>query len=142
MREQCEASIKDGVTIVDVAVADFTALFEQSIEAVTLLQEDPNLQSLNMEARELQQLYDEARATMCIVTISLWLAKLHEAKKLLEQVEVSQRKEAILKARLGSWLDEAYVISTTIEEKLACLQRTQHKIKEDSVRLETEQLVE
>jgi len=71
VREQCEASIKDGVTIVDVAVADFTALFEQSIEAVTLLQEDPNLQSLNMEARELQQLYDEARATMCIVTISL-----------------------------------------------------------------------
>jgi len=34
---------------------------------------------------------------------------------LLEQVEVVQRKEAFLKARLVTWLDEAYVISATRE---------------------------
>ena len=34
--------------------------------------------------------------------------------------------------RLGPWLDEAYVISTTIEEKLTNLQRIQQKIKEDN----------
>ena len=89
-----------------------------------MFQEDPNLQSLNTEAHELQQHYDETRVTVCTVTISQRLAKPHEAKQLLEQVEAAQRKEVVLKARLGPWMDEAYVISTTIEEKLASLQRT------------------
>jgi len=40
-------------------------------------------------------------------------------------VEVAQKKEAILKARLGPWLDESYIISAKIQEKLANLQSTQ-----------------
>lgn len=107
------------------------------MEVVMILQEEPNMYRLNMEAHELQQKYDEARAMARTFTISEWLAKLHEAKQLLEQVEIAQRKEAVLKARLVPWLDGAYVISTTIEENLASLQRTQQKIKEDSVELAT-----
>ncbi len=53
------------------------------------------------------------------------MAKLQEANQLLEQVEATQRKEVVLKARLGPWLDEAYVIFATIGEKLESLQRTQ-----------------
>jgi len=85
------------------------------------LQEYPNLQRLNTEARKLQQWYDESRATMCIITITQRLAKLQEAKELKEQAEVVQRKEVVLKARLGPWLDESYVLSITIGEKLASL---------------------
>lgn len=43
-----------------------------------------------------------------------------------------QRKEVVLKDRLGPWLDEPYVISVNIEEKLASLQCMQQKIKEDN----------
>lgn len=48
----------------------------------------------------------------------------------------------VLGAILGPWLDDAYVISTIIKEKMASLQRTQYKIKEDSTGPTTEQLVE
>lgn len=78
----------------------------------------------------------------CSITIAQRLAKLHEVKELLEQVEVTQRKEVVLKARLGPWLDEAYVISTNIEEKLASLQKMLQRTKEDSAGLAIEQLVE
>lgn len=57
-------------------------------------------------------------------------------------MEAAQQKEAVLKARLGPWLEKAYVISAIIKEKLPSLQITQQKVKEDSVGLETEQLVE
>jgi len=36
-------------------------------------------------------------------------------------VEAVQKKEAVLKARLGPWLDEAYIISANIKEKLVSL---------------------
>ena len=42
-REQCEAVVKDVVIVVDAIMVDYTALFEQSMEVVTNLQEDPNL---------------------------------------------------------------------------------------------------
>jgi len=42
------------------------------------------------------------------------LAKLQEPKKLLSQVEAVQKKVAVLNAWLGSWLDEAYLISAKI----------------------------
>lgn len=57
-------------------------------------------------------------------------------------MEATQRKEVVLKARLGPWLDEFYVISTNIEENLASLQRMQQKIKEDSVGLVIKLLME
>jgi len=70
------------------------------------------------------------------------LAKLQEAKQLLELMEIVQRKEVVLKTILGPWTDEAYIISTNIQEKLASRQSTQQKIKEDIVVLAIEQLVE
>ncbi len=142
VREQCKAPVKDGIVVVDATVVDCPMLFKQSMEVVTVLQEDPKLQRLNTKAREFQQWYDEARLTTCTIAISQRLAKLHEAKQLLEQVEAVQSKEAVLKARLGPWMDEAYVLSTTIEEKLESLLRMKQKIQEDSVGPTTEQLVE
>lgn len=41
------------MTTLDATVADFTKLFEQAMELVTNLQEDPNLQMLNTKVREL-----------------------------------------------------------------------------------------
>ena len=38
-----------------------------------------------------------------------------------EQVDASQHKEVMLKACLKPWLDEAYLIMTTIKGKLASL---------------------
>lgn len=49
VREQREAAVKDGVAMVDVVVGDCTVLFEQTMEVVMTLQEDPNLQRLNTE---------------------------------------------------------------------------------------------
>lgn len=51
-------------------------------------------------------------------------------------------KESVLKARIGPWLDEAYVLTTTIEGKLASLQATQQKIQSHSIGPQMEQLVE
>lgn len=53
VREQREASIKDAIATVDAIVKDYTTLFEQSLEVVTNLQEDPNLHRLEIEEREL-----------------------------------------------------------------------------------------
>lgn len=58
---------------------------------------------------------------MCIVAIMQRLAKLQEAKVLKEKVDATQPKEAVLKTRLGPWLEEAYVLTTSIEGKLASL---------------------
>lgn len=55
VREQREAAVKDSISTVDAAVVHCTTLFEQGMEVVTTLQEDPNLQRLNTETRELQQ---------------------------------------------------------------------------------------
>lgn len=87
-REQHEATIKDIIATVDVVVVDCTTLFEQAMEVVTTLQEDPNLQRLKTETHELLQQYDEVQATTCTVAIAQHLAKLQEGKKLLTQVEV------------------------------------------------------
>ena len=67
---------------------------------------------------------------------------MQEAKALKELVDAAQHKPVVSKACLKPWLDEAYVISSTIEEKMAGLQRTQQKVKEDSAGPATEQLVE
>lgn len=70
------------------------------------------------------------------------LEKLQEAKELKEQVNATQQREAVPKARLGPWMDEAYVLTTTIEENLTNLQRTQQKIWGVSAGPTMEQLVE
>lgn len=89
-REKREAAVKDAFATVDVSVTDCIALFEQSLEILTSLQEDPNLQSLATEARELQQWYNEVRVTARTVAITQRLAKLQEAKGLKEQVDIAQ----------------------------------------------------
>lgn len=70
VKEQREATIKNVVTTVDAAVNYCTALFEQLLEVFSSLQEDPNLQRLDIELRELQQRYDEVKATACTVTLT------------------------------------------------------------------------
>lgn len=71
----------------DAIVTDCATLFEQAMELMTNLQEDPNLQTLNTEVRDLQQQYDEVRATVRSLAPTQRLAKLHEGKQLLAQVE-------------------------------------------------------
>ena len=75
--------------------------------------------------REIPQCYNEVKAIVRTVTITQRLTKLQEAKALKEQVDTAQHKEAVLKAYLKRWLDEAYLITTSIEGKLASLQETQ-----------------
>lgn len=105
VREQREAAIKDGVATVDTAMVDFTVLFEQAMEVVMTLQEDPTLQVLNTEVIELQQQYDEVRETTRTVAIAQCFAKLQEVKTLLTQVEATKRKEVFLKVDWGpSWM--------------------------------------
>jgi len=48
----------------------------------------------------------------------------------------------MLKACLKPWLDEAYLITTSIEGNLASVQETQQKLQADSAGPTTEQLVE
>lgn len=128
--------------MVDFAVVDCTALFEQAMEVLMSLQEDTTLKVLNTKFHDLQQKYDEVRAMVHTVAITQHLAKLQEARQLLTQVEETQKKEAVLKARLGPWLGEAYIFSTNIQEKMAKLQSTQQTIKQDNARPTVEQLVE
>lgn len=58
------------------------------------------------------------------------------------QAEAAQKKEALLKARWGPWLDEAYQVMTNIQEKLVGLQHTQQTMKIVAEGPATEQLVE
>lgn len=140
--EKHEIVVKDGVSTIDVVVVDCIALFKQTMEVVKILQEDPTLQVLNTEFRELQQQYDEVREMTRTIATAQRLTKLQEAKQLLTQVEAVQKKEAVLKARLGPWLDEAYIVFVNIKEKSANLQSMQQKIKQDSAGPAIEQLVE
>jgi len=46
---------------VDSVVTDCMKLFEQSLEVLTTLQEDPNIEHLETEAREMKHKYDEIK---------------------------------------------------------------------------------
>lgn len=78
----------------------------------------------------------------CSIAPEQCLTKLQEGKQLHSQVEATQQKEVVLKARLGPWLDKAYQVKTTIQEKMASLQQTKEKIKIFMEDLAIEQLVE
>lgn len=58
---------------------------------------------------------------MRTVVAAQCLAKLQEARQFHLQVEAAQKKEVVLKARLGPWLDETYIISTNVQGKLVSL---------------------
>jgi len=47
-------------------------------------------------------------------------------------VDVARHKEAVLKAHLQPWIDEAYTITASIEAKLAKLKATQERIQGSS----------
>lgn len=113
----------------DATITDCATLFEQAIELVTNMQEDLNLQTLNTEVQELQLQYDEVWETACTLAPMQHLAKLQEGKWLLTQVEEVHKKEALLKSRLQSWLEEAYQVTTTIQDKLKRLQQKQHMMR-------------
>jgi len=53
------------------------------MELVTTLQEDPNLQTLNTEVRELHKQYDEVRTMTRSIAVAWNLDKLQEGKYLL-----------------------------------------------------------
>lgn len=142
VREQCEAAVKDGVPIVDAMVMDCTTLFEQAMEEVTTLQEDLKLQRLKTETHELQNQYDEVQMMTHTMSTMQCLAKVQEGKHLLAQVEVTQKKEAVLKAQLDPWLEDSYQVSTNIQQKLENLQLTQSKVKWDIKGPATEHLVD
>ena len=55
-----------------------------------------------------------------------------------EQVDVALHKEAVLKVRLKSWLEEAYAVIANIEGKLVTLQEMQQKLQADSTGAVTE----
>jgi len=58
VREKHKRDVEDAIVVVNNSVKECTTLFEQVLEVVTNLQEDPTLQRLEMEAWELQQTYD------------------------------------------------------------------------------------
>ena len=55
-----------------------------------------------------------------------------QEKALKEQVDDARHKEAILQVHLQLWIDEVYVVTTSIEEKLTQLQETQEKVQGSS----------
>jgi len=61
----------------------------KSLEVLTTLQEDPNIQHLETEARELPQQYDSVRGTVQIVVLTQQLARMQQAKALKEQVDAA-----------------------------------------------------
>ena len=46
---------------------------------------------------------------------------MQEAKALKEQVDATWHKEAVLKAHLQPWIDEAYMITASIEGNITTL---------------------
>ena len=55
VREQRANTITSGMKEISGAVKDCTKMLEESFKALTTLQEDPNIQCLETEVRELQQ---------------------------------------------------------------------------------------
>jgi len=53
-----------------------------------------------------------------MVALTQRLAQMKWAKAFKEQVDTTQHKEAVLKARVQPWIDEAFVIIASIEAKL------------------------
>lgn len=64
------------------------------------LQEDPNIQWLEIEARKLQQQYDNIRGTAQTVVLTQQLERMQQAKALKEKVDTTRHKEAVLKERI------------------------------------------
>lgn len=57
---------------------------------------------------------------------------MQQAKALKEKVDVARHKEVVLKVHVQPWIDEAFIITTCIEEKFAQMQGTQEQIQGNS----------
>lgn len=100
VREECPDDIQKGLEEIEQAVQSYTTLLEESFEVLTTLQEDPTIQRLEIEARELQMQYDSVHGIAQTVVLTQRLARLQQAKELKEQVDAARQKEAVLKARV------------------------------------------
>lgn len=70
-------------------MAGCTILFEQSFKVLINLQDDPTMERLETEVRELEQCYDEVKGTTHTVSLTQRLTRLQEAKALKEQVDAA-----------------------------------------------------
>lgn len=107
-----------GRTMLARSLEECTELLTQSIDMLTILQEDPTLHKLEAEPQELQQAYDQLWGTAQTVAIPQRLAKMREVQDMKIQAEVVRQKEVVVKVHIQPWLDEAFAVSTTIEHKV------------------------
>jgi hypothetical protein len=119
VREQRVSAITAGLDKIDSVVQYYTNMLEESLEVFISLQEDPNIQRLETEARELQQQYDTVKGTAQAVALTQRLVRMQQAKALTEQVDAPRNNEVVLKARVQPWIGEAFTITAAIEGKLA-----------------------
>jgi len=84
VKEQRTTMVTIAMAAVDSVVTEYVNLFEQSFEVLTTLQEDPNIEHLETEARKLQQRYDEVKGTTQMVSLMHMLSRMQQAKALNE----------------------------------------------------------
>jgi len=76
VKEQRTTASTTTMVAVDSAGIDYMKLFEQSLEVLTTLQEDPNIECLEIEACELQQRYNKVKGTKKMVSLTQRLARI------------------------------------------------------------------
>lgn len=87
VREQRASSITSGMEEISIVVKDCTKMLEESFEVLTTLQEDPNIQCLETEARELQQQYDDIKGIAQTVVITHRFTQMQQEKPLKDQLD-------------------------------------------------------
>jgi len=70
VREQHANVITTGTKEINSVVKNCTKILEESFKVLTTLQEDLNIQCLEIEARELQQRYDDIKGTTQMVVLT------------------------------------------------------------------------
>lgn len=111
------------------AIRDYTRMLEESFEVLTNIQEDPNIQCLEIEVRELQQHYDNVKGTAQTVALTERLAQMQQDKVVNEQMGIAQHREFVLKVRVQPWIGKAFVIIEKIEGKPVQMQGMQEHIQ-------------
>ena len=122
VKEQCVSVIQLGLEEIGWAVQECTGMLDQAFDILTSLQEDPNIQCLEIESRQLHEQYDSVRGTTQTFIFTRQLAKMQQERALKEQVDTTRQKEALLKARVQPWIDEAFTIMTKIEGNITQMQ--------------------
>jgi len=118
VKEQCTNVITMTIVEVNNTGKNCTKILEESLEVLTTLQEDLNIQRLEIEASELLQKYDEIKGTIQMVSLTQRLTRMQQAKALKEKVDAARHKEVVLKACIQPWIDEAFIIIAFIEANI------------------------